>query len=464
MSLTVHGLNDTSSLNMFTTKGLTDGAGGIPSTNHMIHQTTKGGNGAAGETTSSTFLYTTLAPPPNFESGGWTVHELTLLGGVLWLVMLITLVGNLACFYAVIRNMKILLQHPFFQSNIFCVYLSFVDIFQVVLVGVPAAISYTTDSPGLRDSLYNKAAADPILDFVVWLQLLLVVAICVDRAGHIWRPLSYTYTIKAYKTVIALIVCTAIPFVTLTLPHIIASRSVMSFYKSLGADPDIAFVCDVARSGKNHSDGSDVIVKIFMSCVLQSNDTSWPGSKSFMMWENVASPLLMFLAVAALGGTSGIIIWKLGESYKLHKNNPAKQNLVARSVRMTCTVSFIQAVVILVSTLPLRWYQIDDRLHATCNTKGCYRVYSSHYKVIARVLVFLGPMLNPWMYPIRMASIRSFLVTKQKSLASSVNTSLLRLKSSLTPSGESTAQHTQLFANNSTAITDPLALTALTEA
>ena len=46
-----------------------------------------------------------------------------------------------------------------------------------------------------------------------------------------------------------------------------------------------------------------------------------------MMWENVASPLLMFLAVAALGGTSGIIIWKLGESYKLHKNNPAKQNL-----------------------------------------------------------------------------------------------------------------------------------------
>ena len=120
-------------------------------------------------------------------------------------------------------------------------------------------MSHPPKTPSIR------AAADPILDFVVWLQLLLVVAICVDRAGHIWRPLSYTYTIKAYKTVIALIVCTAIPFVTLTLPHIIASRSVMSFYKSLGADPEIAFVCDVARSGKNHSDGSDVTVEIFMS-------------------------------------------------------------------------------------------------------------------------------------------------------------------------------------------------------
>ena len=66
---------------------------------------------------------------------------------------------------------------------------------------------------------------------------------------------------------------------------------------------------------------------ISLGCVLQSNDTLWPGSKSFMMWENVASPMLMFLAVAALAGTSGIIVYKLGESYKLHKNNAEKQDV-----------------------------------------------------------------------------------------------------------------------------------------
>ena len=45
------------------------------------------------------------------------------------------------------------------------------------------------------------------------------------------------------------------------------------------------------------------------------------------MWENVASPLMMFLAVSALAGTTIIIIYKLGESYKLHKNNAEKQDV-----------------------------------------------------------------------------------------------------------------------------------------
>ena len=39
--------------------------------------------------------------------------------------------------------------------------------------------------------------------------------------------------------------------------------------------------------------------------------------------------------------------------------------------------------------------------------------------MIARALVFLGPIFNPWLYPIRMASIRSFLIKKKKTLASS---------------------------------------------
>ena len=48
------------------------------------------------------------------------------------------------------------LKHPFFQSNMFCVYLSFVDVFQVVLVGIPAALSFTTKDPSYGDSFYNR--------------------------------------------------------------------------------------------------------------------------------------------------------------------------------------------------------------------------------------------------------------------------------------------------------------------
>ena len=85
----------------------------------------------------------------------WNSDELLILGGFLWIAIIITLVGNLACFYAVWKNLKKILEHPFFQSNVFCVYLSFIDILLVVLVGIPAAICFTTDSPSLRDGIYN---------------------------------------------------------------------------------------------------------------------------------------------------------------------------------------------------------------------------------------------------------------------------------------------------------------------
>jgi len=191
--------------------------------------------------------------------------------------------------------------------------------------------------------------------------------------------------------------------------------------------------------------------KIFMSCILQTNDEQWKGTSGYKTWMNVANPLLMILAVTALALTSGIIIYKLNKSAKLQKNCQKRQDEVAKSIRLTCTVSFFQAILILVSTLPLRWYQIDDRLRGTSED---YKVYSSHYKVIARALVFLGPIFNPWLYPIRMASIRSFLITKKKTLASSVNTNLTRLKSTLNISQsnlQSNAVNTKLLSENSAA-------------
>ena len=37
-----------------------------------------------------------------------------------------------------------------------------------------------------------------------------------------------------------------------------------------------------------------------------------------------------------------------------------------------------------------------------------------HYKVAARLLVFLGPIFNPWLYSFRMDSARTFLNSKRK--------------------------------------------------
>ena len=117
-----------------------------------------------------------------------------------------------------------------------------------------------------------RAVAIPLLDFVTWLQLLLVVAICVDRAGHICRPLRYTYNITACKTTTVLLMCTAIPILLLELPYVIAAFSTIGYYKrEFGAEESsIAFKCDSSRdfdqSGQERISESD----IFMS-KLQRN-------------------------------------------------------------------------------------------------------------------------------------------------------------------------------------------------
>ena len=85
----------------------------------------------------------------------WSARELNILGGFLWLAVIITLVGNLSCFYAVWKNLKKILEHPFFQSNVFCVLLSVVDVLLVLLVGIPAAVFFTTESEWLGNSFYN---------------------------------------------------------------------------------------------------------------------------------------------------------------------------------------------------------------------------------------------------------------------------------------------------------------------
>ena len=85
----------------------------------------------------------------------WTVRELNILGGFLWLAVIIILIGNFSCFYAVWKNLKKILEHPFFQSNVFCVMLSVADVLLCLLVGIPAAVFFTSTSTSLGNSFYN---------------------------------------------------------------------------------------------------------------------------------------------------------------------------------------------------------------------------------------------------------------------------------------------------------------------
>jgi hypothetical protein len=74
------------------------------------------------------------------------------------------------------------------------------------------------------------------MDYLVWLQLLIVVAICADRAGHICRPLTYTFSIKARKTAIACFFCVFLPFLLMTVPYIVCAEKTLEYFRDFFTD------------------------------------------------------------------------------------------------------------------------------------------------------------------------------------------------------------------------------------
>ena len=106
-----------------------------------------------------------------------------------------------------------------------------------------------------------RAVVDPLLDWIVWTQLLLVTIICLDRACHICRPLHYN--LKPWLMVLCVLICPAIPFFTLTLPYILAARSVVRYEVEQGNERTKVFICSTF---KFYVDGNHKYSnKIFMS-------------------------------------------------------------------------------------------------------------------------------------------------------------------------------------------------------
>ncbi|XP_063679813.1 uncharacterized protein LOC134815228 [Bolinopsis microptera] len=368
--------------------------------------------------TSSSFVSTTIYIATGYVEQVESLKTLTssdlqVIGWVLWAVIVITLLGNVCSFYAVFdrRNFKKIMtyENPYLLSNVLCFSLSFVDFLQILMVGIPAAICFSSTNTILASSLYNLVAVDPLLDLIVWAQLLLVVSICLDRAGHICRPITYFF--KPSIMFLSLLICFAVPFLTLTLPYIIAARVTMQDSESRGITGKSVFLC--SHAGMYDDNGAHVAnIKIFMSCTLQLGP-NWKHSEFYKTWENISNPLILLLAVAAMVGTCAVIVNMLIRSASFQKNNSDRQKEVARGIRTTCIISMMQGVLILASSLPLRCHQIRMRVCPTCGS------FDDYYLMTARMLVFLGPMFNSWLYSFRMGNVRTFLASKRQRLLNS---------------------------------------------
>ena len=113
----------------------------------------------------------------------------------------------------------------------------------------------------------------------MWTQLLLVVGICLDRAIHISRPL--TYHLKPYMLVLYLAVPVAIPFLTLTTPYILAAQASIESALAKEHDRESVFICSYAAV-MNETTGEKIRSRhIFMgNCLVFSTLSHYYTARS----------------------------------------------------------------------------------------------------------------------------------------------------------------------------------------
>lgn len=127
------------------------------------------------------------------------------------------------------------------------------------------------ETPGFKSNVRlithpPRAWSEPILDYLIWVQLMIILAICADRCGHICRPLTYTFSIKASKAALACCICLLLPFIGLTLPNLILVNRVTGYWGKLGGalDNSEQFVKDMSFKCKSFT-YQDRLIHIFMS-------------------------------------------------------------------------------------------------------------------------------------------------------------------------------------------------------
>lgn len=340
-------------------------------------------------------------------------ETLATVGVLLWIVLILIILGNLSCFYAVAKNLKSILTHPFFQSNVLCVYLSVVDVWVVFLVGVPTALCYCVGVK-MFDNFYTTHVMPPILHYLLWLQLLIITFISIDRAIHVMRPLQYRWGISKKKTIIVCSVCTVTPFLIFVLPFILV----------LSYDEGAAMICTHVQRTRDEMFELKVDYNIPMTCKLMVRNAE--AKTALKHFYTVCESGSLLLTMVALAVSNILITFAIIRSQKMQSQytDVAKKNMNQR-IRVNSIVTIVSSVLVLGSVLPflaLDWI-----------TRFIHPIYNKNIMLGLQLMVFLGPLFNPWIYPIRMASIRDFLVSSVKSkrdeFVSSVSATYMKMRS-----------------------------------
>ena len=397
-------------------------------------------------TTSMSIIYhpgaLTDEPNPGLTEYKLTMSELQMVGTLLLVFSLISIIIN--CYFSVLifMNWETFRKSLYFNTNLLCLLLTLADLVFITLLGFPTAlhltwINYFKSSTFMH--VYFRKFAHILFQFIFYLRIIIIAVLSADRCLHLLRSAQYSRlaTKRKMKYVVGLMI--AVPVLMDLMPTLIVfclndKQVICGRFE----DPS-ATTFELTNYPANFT--------IPLTC--QNHLQSTPPGSAIPLFDVTVIMTITILAFCVIVVSNlSIILMILKHAMKpINKDNPERRKKMTKNLTRSSIMVVFIAVLFFVSSFPYVWIWLTEFLRShTTNSKD--KMVNIKIMFFFIMLTFLPVIIHPWLYLLRMKSVKDMTPNLTKNVTKTVSKAVGNLQKYLPVKTSSSDRRTMLDVPN----------------
>lgn len=294
----------------------------------------------------------------------------------------------------------------YFNTNLLCFLLTLADLAFSVLLGFPAglhmaAIKYFMSNTAML--YFTRKVAEILFNFIFFLRIIIIGVLSLDRCLHLVRPVQYSKFATKRRIMFVIAGIIAAPILVDLIPTLVSyflndAHVICRHFR----DPDLTFESNFQSLVKHKSNFS---VPLTCSTFLRNPR----GRHSIVLFDLVIIMTITILAwfIIVVSNLS-IIMMILKHAMKpINRDNSERRKKMTKNlVRSSMMVVFI-ALLFFITSFPYAWMWFNDYLKRHTNLQSSeHSTVSTTYCFTVTLLTFLPVLVHPWLYLLRMKTIK----------------------------------------------------------
>ena len=329
-------------------------------------------------------------------------------GPILLAYFLIFIVANAIFIGLIYKNWRNLRDSPYFCSNLFCLFLTSADLAVAVLVGFPASMHMTWPEyfGKFRSMRLYSYFSFLMFEYTFLLRIIIIAAISIDKCLHVLWPLRYTFNIVSdAKVYLASFLMIAFPVVVRVIPNIlyvlrIEEGPILQCLYYLDKDVSVF-----------HRVQHKIEYRIPLTCSLDAGNER-PAIFVFELVVLATVTMSAFLIIVVVD----VMIFVSLSRNKVTVDAQAQKRRAANFHSMMIR-TLVVTVTFTITNLPYVVIWLHDFIYKINISGSLWISNALRFKLI--LLTFLSLIFHPWLYSLKMKSLRNILPRLKRTITKS---------------------------------------------